>query len=178
MVSSEEPACTGGTWLKAGCIGGDEISGGFFCALPGLEVSCRQLSLRVVAPFTSSSGPALHHRRPPLSSVPSRAMDPRLTPDELDMIMVCAAKKMNALDICKVIPKRRASANIEPGGGDGVGGESVDGAAGGRVGACLSTEAWHARWFFCPPAEAGGPAPGDPWRHVSARVWRWWRWRR
>ena len=51
-------------------------------------------------------------RLPP--TTPSDAMAPRLAPDELDMITVCAAKKMSAQNICEAISKRRAAEKIAP----------------------------------------------------------------
>ena len=41
-------------------------------------------------------------------------MPPRLTADELDMITMCAAKKMSAEDIREAISKRRAPQKIVP----------------------------------------------------------------
>ena len=46
--------------------------------------------------------------------LPTARMPPRLTADELDMITMCAAKKMSAEDIREAISKRRAAQKIAP----------------------------------------------------------------
>ena len=101
----DDHACASTSWLKVRCVTVVESQGAFFTQKPvsyHRDIVTNYAPQRVLARPTILLPPA-----PP--TTPSDAMAPHLAPDELDMITVCAAKKMSAQDICEAISKRRAA---------------------------------------------------------------------